>query len=154
MDGLDSLSLPFSTEETDNIIKLLLIDRALGPAGFNGLFLKRSWHITKPDFHALCHAFFKNSVNLQCINNSHITLIPKVPDPENLGDYRPISLLNSCLKLLTGLWTPRGPSSKGDPQNRSPKPIWFNKNRTIQDCLAWSFEFLRQCHQFKGRSLF
>jgi hypothetical protein len=103
MEGLESLSLPFSTEEIDNIIKLLPIDRSPGPDGFNGLFLKICWHIIKTDFYALYHAFFNNSVILQCINNSHIMLIPKVPTPENLGDYRPNSLLNSCLKLLTKL---------------------------------------------------
>jgi hypothetical protein len=54
-DGLESLSLPFSTEEIDNIIKMLPIDHAPGPDGLNGLFLKRCWHIIKSDFHALCH---------------------------------------------------------------------------------------------------
>uniref|UniRef100_A0A0A8YIB8 Uncharacterized protein n=1 Tax=Arundo donax TaxID=35708 RepID=A0A0A8YIB8_ARUDO len=25
----------------------------------------------------------------------------------------------------------------------------FTKSRTIQDCLAWNFEYIHQCQQFK-----
>jgi hypothetical protein len=147
MDGLESLSLPLSIKEIDNIIKLLPIDRSPGPEGFYGLFLKICWHIIMMDFHALCHAFFNNSVNLQCINNLHITLIAKVPTPENLGDYRPISLLNSCLKLLTKLLA--GRLQKVILKIVHLNQYGFIKNRTIQDCLSWSFEFLHQCHHSK-----
>lgn len=74
-------------------------------------------------------------------------LILKVPNPENLGDYRPISLLNSCLKLLTKLRADHLQKVilKIVHQNQ----YGFIKSRTIQDCLAQSFEFLHQCHQSK-----
>jgi hypothetical protein len=99
-DGLDSLSTPFTSEEIDDIVKSLPSDCAPGPDGFNGLFLKRCWHIIKNEFHALCHAFLNGTANnLQCIDNSHITLIPKVLNPENLGDYKPICLSTLALSL-------------------------------------------------------
>jgi hypothetical protein len=49
----------------------------------------------------LCQEFWNCSVNLQSINNSFITLIPKIQAPEGPNDFRPISLLNLCLRLLT-----------------------------------------------------
>lgn len=39
-EGLESLSTPFSKEEIENVVKLMPIDKAPGPDGFNGLFFK------------------------------------------------------------------------------------------------------------------
>lgn len=39
--NLDSLVDPFSTEEIDSLIKIIPIDKAPGPDGFNGFFLKK-----------------------------------------------------------------------------------------------------------------
>jgi hypothetical protein len=73
----------------------------------------------------------------------HITLIPKVSSPKNVNEYRPITLLNCVLKLITKLLA-----------NRLQKVVLkivhknqydFVKGRTIQDCLAWALEFLHQC---------
>ena len=36
----DSLILPFTCGEIDNVIKEMLLDRAPGPDGINGVFLK------------------------------------------------------------------------------------------------------------------
>jgi hypothetical protein len=40
---------------------------------------------------------------VQSINDAFITLVPKVQSPESPNDYRPVSLLNMCLKILTKL---------------------------------------------------
>ena len=39
--NLDSLVTPFVKEEIDRIIKLLPTDKAPGPDGFNGMFMKK-----------------------------------------------------------------------------------------------------------------
>ena len=41
IDGLSSLSKPFEKEEKDDVIKFMPSDKAPGPDGFNGLFLKK-----------------------------------------------------------------------------------------------------------------
>jgi hypothetical protein len=38
--GLEAISTPFSKEEIDNVVKKIPIDKAPGPDGFNGCFLK------------------------------------------------------------------------------------------------------------------
>ena len=86
-------------------------------------------------------------LDLTSINDGLITLIPKVGSPEIVNDYRPITLLNCCLKLITKILA-----------NRLPKVILqiidrnqygFIKGRTIQDCLAWAFQYIHQCQASK-----
>ena len=73
-------------------------DKSPGPDGFNGFFIKSCWHIIKEDFYTLCFDFFNGDLDLQAINNSFITLVPKVNNPTGVNDFRPISLLNCVLK--------------------------------------------------------
>jgi hypothetical protein len=77
LDGLDLLVNPFQAKEIGAIVKQMRVDKAPGPDGFNGLFMKKCWQIVKGDFHALCSAFFHGQANLESINTSFITLVPK-----------------------------------------------------------------------------
>ena len=99
--GLEDLSLPFSKEEIDAVLKELPVDRAPRPDGFNGVFLKRCWPIIEKDFLDLISQFASGKLKLECIDGSLITLIPKMLAPEGPNDFRPISLSNTCLKYLT-----------------------------------------------------
>lgn len=76
----DLSTLP-TTDEMNEIIKNMQSDRAPGPDGFNGLFLKKCWHIISADYYELASQFF-GGVSIQNLNNSFITLIPKRPNPE------------------------------------------------------------------------
>ena len=91
------LVVPFSKEEINSIVKIMPLDKAPGPDGFNGMFLKKCWPLIKEDFYALCQDFYDCNINLESINNSYITLVPKVPTPETVNDFRPISLLNCSI---------------------------------------------------------
>ena len=91
--------------------------------------------------------FYEGKCILECLNTSLITLIPKKLNPEFVGDFWPISLTNTCLKFLTKLLA-----------NRLQKVILkcihhnqygFLKCRSIQDCLAWCFEYIHQCKASK-----
>jgi hypothetical protein len=102
--GLEELSSPFTKAKIDAVVKSMPIDKAPGPDGFNGQFLKSCWHIVKEDIYKLCFYFYEGNLNLESINMGHITLIPKVTTPEGIGDYIPITLLNCVLKLITNYW--------------------------------------------------
>lgn len=100
LSGMDD---PFTMEEITSVLKDIPLDHALGPDGFNGMFFKRCWSIIKEDIVRLCSDFAKGHLDLQSINNSWITLIPKIPHPVTVNDFRPISLLNLSFKFLTKL---------------------------------------------------
>jgi len=64
-----------------------------------------------------------------------------------VSDFRPISLLNLIIKLLTKIMA-------NILQKRIIPLLHLNqyefiKGRTIQDCLAWSFEYIHQCQHSK-----
>ena len=146
-DDLVSLSRPFSTHEIDEVIKHMPSDKAPGPDGFNGLFLKKCWDLIKEDVYKLCFDFFNGNLNLEAINSSFITLIPKVHNPTSVNDYRPISLLNGVIKIITKLLANRL-QAKIIPLIHT-NQYGFIKNRTIQDCLAWAYEYIHQCQHSK-----
>ena len=67
--------------------------------------------------------------------------------PEGPEDFRPISLTNTCLKLLTKLLANR--LQKVILQCIHKNQYGFLKSRAIQECLAWAFEHIHQCNQSK-----
>jgi hypothetical protein len=131
---LQSLVDPVSNDEMDNIIRSLTNDKAPGPDGFNGHFFKRCWNLIKYDMYRLCRGFFNHQVNLQAINSSFITLVPKKPNPEKVSDFRPISLLNSSMKFITKILANRLQSIILQVVHKN--QYGFLHGRTIQDCLG------------------
>jgi len=101
--NLLSLVEPWSHSKIDNIVKNMPNDKAPGPDGFNGLFLKRTWPIIKEDFYKLYDDFYEGIVDISGINRSYITLLAKITNPETVNDYRPLSLMNISPKLISKL---------------------------------------------------
>lgn len=56
-----------------------------------------------PDIVKVVHDFFRNGKLLTEINNTIITLVPKVKSPTSLGDYRPIVCCTVLHKIITKL---------------------------------------------------
>jgi hypothetical protein len=95
----------------------------------------------------LCFDYFEEILDLQAINNSLITLIPKVNSPSGVNDFMPISLLNCIVKIITQLLGERLQTVIIPLVHQN--QYGFIKSRTIQDCLAWAFEYIHQCQQSK-----
>jgi hypothetical protein len=84
-------------------------------------------------------------VELQAINNSFITLVPKVQTPSTGNDFRPISLINYVVKIIIKLLGNKLQSVIIPLVHKNQYD--FIKSRSIQDCLAWTFEYIHQCQQ-------
>jgi retron-type reverse transcriptase len=70
-------------------------------------------------------------------------LIPKVAVPELVNDFRPITLLNCCLKIITKILD--NGHQKVVLKIVHKNQYGFLKGRTIQDCLTWAFQYIYQC---------
>ena len=69
--GLEELSQPFSDAEIRKVLQEMPPDRAPGPDGFNGMFVKRCWPIIGKDFLRLIQDFYEGKLSLENINGSH-----------------------------------------------------------------------------------
>lgn len=69
--------------------------------GFTFKLLKNQWGEMQSDIMRFVKYFEANrNISKECYS-SFITLIPKVKDPLNLGDYRPISLIGCVYKIIS-----------------------------------------------------
>ena len=74
-------------------------------------------------------------------------MIAKNDSPTTVNDFRPISLLNSSMKIITKILANRLQTKISCLVHHN--QYGFIKGRTIQDCLAWAYEFLHACHHSK-----
>ena len=78
------LERPFSEEEIKEAIMGSYANGAPGPDGLSFIFYQHFWEIIKGDFMALVREFERESLDIQRLNYSIVTLIPKEPDAKNM----------------------------------------------------------------------
>ena len=71
-----------------------------GLDGLNFKFIKGFWEVIKPEVLRFLDEFYVNDRLPKGTNASFIALIPKVPEPQNLNQYRPISLIGCIYKIV------------------------------------------------------
>ncbi|XP_021753742.1 uncharacterized protein LOC110719145 [Chenopodium quinoa] len=73
------------------------------PDGVQPRFFQAHWDSLSHILYKLCADSFSNASFNPEINKSYISLIPKVDNPVNLTQFRPIGLCNTAYKLITKL---------------------------------------------------
>ena len=71
-----------------------------GPNGMSPFFFQKYWHIVGHDVTEAVLSILHLGHMLKKMNHTHIVLIPK-KDPTHLADYRPISLGNVVLWIIS-----------------------------------------------------
>ncbi len=98
---LISLQEPFSEDEVRSAVFSCAPEKALGPDGFPLLFYQRFWRVIKADLMEVFHHMHRGSLNLDMINRGWICLIPKKIGADEVRDFRPISLGNGMIKIIS-----------------------------------------------------
>jgi len=88
-------------EEIKDAVFALNGDGAPGLNGFGGHFYQIYWDIIGADVVQSVQEFFTSCILANSVNNNLIVLIPKVPGPRVMGDYRPITLAIFQFKVIT-----------------------------------------------------
>ncbi|KAK2649093.1 hypothetical protein Ddye_016582 [Dipteronia dyeriana] len=94
-----SLEEIFSLEEVWEVVRNCDGDKARGPDGLNFNFIKANWGAIKEDVMDFFMKFHNGSL-IKELNYTFIALVPKVPKPTSMGDFRPISLVGSMYKVV------------------------------------------------------
>ena len=82
-------------------------EKSPGPDGLNFKFIKQFWPLLKTDIIRFLHEFHASGIFPKGSNASFITLLPKVPDPQTLNEFRPISLIGCTYKIVAKLLSSR-----------------------------------------------
>jgi len=121
-DDLLGLVADFIEEEIWNALRCLPARKVPGSDGFTTDFLQACRPIVKQDFLAVFHQLDAlRGRGFHRLNQALLTLLPKQPDAQTLGDYCPISLVHLvgkvAAKILSLRLTPRFDSLVSKNQN-------------------------------------
>ncbi|XP_021288343.1 uncharacterized protein LOC110419572 [Herrania umbratica] len=94
------LEKPSKEEEVWGTIQGCDGNKALRPDGYNLNFFKNQWEVVKDDIIDFMKKFYKNGQLGYGVNSSFIALISKVQNPNNLSEYKSISLVGSLYKIV------------------------------------------------------
>jgi hypothetical protein len=100
-DEARGLEVNFGVREVVEVIELSDGNKSPGPNGFNFSFFKKFWGLLEKEIMCLFAEFHDSAKLPSCFFSYFITLIPKVLNPHQLCEFRPISLLGSLYKLLS-----------------------------------------------------
>ena len=149
---MSSLLFPVSEEEvkqsTFNIGGL----KAPRADGLPAIFFQRYWNCCKKDLTQMVAECLVKGCVPEEINQTLISLIPKIPNPTNMTQFRPISLCNTTYKILSKILVQRIRSFL--PELVSPNQVAFVPGRQIQDNIVIAQEVLHKFKNVKGNKGF
>ncbi|XP_039007104.1 uncharacterized protein LOC120134738 [Hibiscus syriacus] len=102
-----SLTKPVTSEEIKEAIFDQGNNKAPGPDGYSPQFFKHSWPIIGEDMVAAIKHFFHHSTMLPAFNATTIVLVPKIPNPSKVKDFKPISCCSVIYKTISKILVKR-----------------------------------------------
>jgi hypothetical protein len=97
----ESLLAEVTLEEISEALQQMSPLKAPGPDGFSTCFYQQNWGLIHKEVCVAIIHFFNSGMLDPRINSTHIALIPKISNPGNVSEFRPISLCNVIYKLLS-----------------------------------------------------
>ncbi|BFG31061.1 hypothetical protein CerSpe_173350 [Prunus speciosa] len=126
--------------------------KAPGPDGFQGMFYQAYWDTILAEVQGTVKDFFEGVVSPVSLNSTYLVLIPKIPCPESVSQFRPIGLCNYLYKILSKIMANRL-------KPHMPNLIHHSQNacipgRQIQDNIILAHEVFHYLKLRKSRKVF
>ena len=96
----EALEVPFTEEEIFAALMEMNGDKAPGPDGFTVAFWQACWDFAKEEILELFKELYDQKSFAKSLNATFLVIIPKKGGAEDLGEFRPISLLGGLYKLM------------------------------------------------------
>jgi len=97
----DILEQPFLPEEVEKALFQMGPSKAPGPDSFTAGFFQRHWALVKESVISAVLGFLNGGEMSNEVNKTVLVLIPKVSNPQELTQFRPIALCNVLYKICS-----------------------------------------------------
>lgn len=74
--------------------------KASGSDGLSGLLFRENWLVVGKDVLSHCKEVLNDGKSVRDINDTFMVLIPKISQPQDMTNYRPISLCRVMYMLI------------------------------------------------------
>ncbi|KAK3225529.1 hypothetical protein Dsin_005391 [Dipteronia sinensis] len=142
------MSRGVTNKEIRDVCFSLHPNKAPGTYGLNAHFFKNTWNIVGGDVINAVQEFFRTCHLLKEHNTTILALVPKVPNPSRMMDFRPISCCNTLYKIIAKIIAYRIKIIL--PNIISPPQLAFVAGRRIGDNILLVQELMRNYHKDDG----
>ena len=144
------LDMPVTDMEIENALFMMHPNKSPGPDGFTAGFYIRHWDLIKQDVCSAVKQFLNGGEMPEVVNRTILVLIPKVKQPQELSQYRPIALCNVLYKIASKVLALRLRPVLDE--IISEEQSAFVPGRLITDNVITAYESIHYLKKKKGKS--